>query len=175
MNNFENVDLVYYGEDVYFNQNKEYHDMQKRIQKYLMFLVDTMVNHEFEKKSIEAKDFILDLLDAAENISFVKKHFNGDINKITVSDKYIVFDYVINKDNKSDNKTVIIDKEKNEFNFISNKDDIICDITSYEISKEGIKEERFEQVDSLSMVNDNSISESLSEIKDTVSDKKIAV
>ena len=31
MNNFENVDLTYYGEDIFINNNKEYHAMQDKI------------------------------------------------------------------------------------------------------------------------------------------------
>ena len=175
MNNFENVDLEYYGEDVYLTQNKEYHEMQGKIKKYLLFLVDTMLEGEYDKKSIEAKDFILDLLKAAEHLSYLKKQFDGDVNRIIITDRYIIFDYNIKQNDKLVVNTVIIDKKNNDFNFISNKGDIFCDIVSYNFSKEGIKREVFEQVETISMINDDSIDESITEIKSDTQGKKIAV
>lgn len=174
MNNFDNVNLVYYGEDVYITENQEYHAMQEKIKKYLQYIVDTMLSHEFEKKSIEASEFIEDLKDAITNISSVK-NYDGKVNKITVSDKYITFDYFKKIDNEELLKKVIIDKETNEFNFINNLGDTLVDITSYSISNEGIKKNVYNAVEPIFMLNDDTINESITDIKEDLQNRRIAV
>ena len=91
--------------------------MQEKIKKYLQFIVDTILDNELQTKSLEANQFVLDLMDVIENILSVK-NYDGSINKITISDKYIVFDYFKNLDEDKISKRVIIDKETNDFNFI---------------------------------------------------------
>ena len=174
MNNFENVDLTYYGENVYINQNKEYHAMQNKIKRYLQFLVDTMLNDEMEKKSIEANDFILDLMDVITNISIVK-NYDGSYTKLIISDKYIIFDYFRNEDNKIKSRKVIIDKENNEFNFINNPEDLLINMTEYSITSEGIKKYEFESVPAIFMLNDETISDSIDEIKNQQLDRRITI
>lgn len=160
MNNFENVDLTYYGEDIFINNNKEYHAMQEKIKKYLQFIVDTILDNELQTKSLEANQFVLDLMDVIENISSVK-NYDGSINKITVSDKYIIFDYFKNMDEEKISRKVIIDKETNDFNFIG--DNLL---TTYGFSNDGISKEEYEMLDSIYMLNDDTIKESMSDIKD---------
>ncbi|MBP3765778.1 MAG: hypothetical protein J6G98_01170 [Bacilli bacterium] len=168
MNNFENVDLTYYGEDIFINNNKEYHAMQDKIKKYLQFIVDTILDNELQTKSIEANQFVLDLMDVIENISSVK-NYDGSINKIIVSDKYIIFDYFKIVDDEKVFKKVIIDKETNDFNFI---DDNL--LTTYCFSSDGISKEVYEMSDSIYMLNDDTIKESIADIKDiTISRKAV--
>ena len=174
MNNFENVELTYYGENVYINQNKEYHAMQERIKRYLQFLVDTMLETEMEKKSLEANDFVLDLLDVISNISVVK-NYDGTFTKLIISDKYIIFDYYRNIDDKIKPRKVIIDKETNEFNFINNPDALLINMTEYSISSEGIKKYEFEDAPAIFMLNDETISDSINEIKNQQLDRRIAI
>ncbi len=172
MNNFENVDLTYYGEDVYITENREYHAMQNKIKKYLQFIVDTIINNELETKSIEANDFVLDIMDVIENISTVK-NYDGVKNKIVVSNKYIVFDYFKKLDDEFILKKVIIDKELNEFNFISNQIDELVDITSYSFSNDGIEKNVYDDVQDIYMLDDDTISESLNEIKENRYSSKV--
>lgn len=173
MNNFENIDLTYYGEDINFTKNKEYHAMQEKLKKYFQFIVDTIVNRELEKKSPEINDFMADLNDVVENISSVKV-FDGKASKIIISDRYIVFDYFKETEEKVQRKRVIIDKKINEFNFMLYDDGFIR-MSSYNFSNEGIQKRRFYFVEPIYMLNDETIAESISEIKDENRKRGIAV
>ena len=174
MNNFENVDLAYYGEDAFINNNIKYHEVQDKIKNYIQYIVNIMTINEFDKKSKNAKDFIDDLNDVVENISNVKK-FDGNVNKITISDKYIVFDYLKEINNQMKSNKVIINKSSNDFYFVKTNELELSDINHFSINRSGIRKQVYHDSAPLFILNDESIDESLDELKHDNYDRRLVI
>ena len=69
MNNFENVDLTYYGENLYISNNVKYHEMQDKLKKYFNSVITAIVLNQIDQKSDYAKQFINDLNEVIDNLS----------------------------------------------------------------------------------------------------------
>ena len=78
-------------------------------------------------------------------------------------------------ENKVKPRKVIIDKETNEFNFINNPEDLLINMTEYSITSEGIKKYEFEDAPAIFMLNDETINDSINEIKNQQLDRRIAI
>lgn len=174
MNNFDNVDLTYYGEDIYIANNVKYHDVQNKIKKYLEYLVNTIETNEIDTKSYNAKEFVQDLKYVINNMGNVRS-YDGRTNKISITDKFIHFDYVKKDKDNVFFEEVVIDKLNNEFYFIKTNEDIFINVTEYSFEKTGINKINYNDVAPLFMFDDDSIEQSLYELKNDSYKNRMAI
>jgi hypothetical protein len=174
MNNFENVDLTYYGENLYISNNVKYREMQDKLKKYFNSVITAIVLNQIDQKSDYAKQFINDLNEVIDNLSNTRE-YDGRMNKIQITNKFIHFDFPKKDDESIFFEEVVIDKQTNSFYFIKTKEDLFFNVTEYDFDKTGITRIDHDNVPPLFLYDDDSIEELLYNLKNDTFNNKMTM
>lgn len=174
MNNFENIDLTYYGENLYISNNVKYREMQDKLKKYFNNVITAIVLNQIDQKSYYAKQFINDLNEVMDNLSNTRE-YDGRMNKIQITNKFIHFDFPKKDDESIFFEEVVIDKQTNSFYFIKPQEEFSFDVIEYDFQKTGISRIDYNDVPPLFLYDDDSIEESLYQVKNDSYGNKMAM
>ena len=167
MNNIENTELNFYDKNVFMNQNKKYYEVRDKIISHLKDFSTHIWLNGLDSKSTNASLLMEDVDEAVKYFKATQdtKEYDGRINRILITDRYVYFNYIGPKQSYALFDEVIIDKQKNEFYFGRISGDVFENITAYSIGNNGINRKVYNDANPLFVFDEDSITEAITDLK----------